>query len=137
MVPEETIPNSTLEAPQLAVLRLESERASSEADGQAIELAFNHDHGPGATHWKAAQPGEQTITVVLEQLHTVEQVIMQVEEREVARTQEIQLAVSTDRGLTYCELVCQEFLLQRRWSDLGSRGLDGPAGTCLACEADH
>lgn len=37
------------------------------------------------------------------------QVTMEVEEREVARTQEVQLAVSTDGGLTYRELVRQEF----------------------------
>jgi hypothetical protein len=109
MVPEKTIPSSTLEAPVLAVLLLGTVRASSEADGHAIELAFDHDHGTGATHWKAGEPGEQTITVAFEQRCTVEQVSMEVEEREVARTQEVLLAVSTDGGLTYRELVRQEF----------------------------
>ena len=34
---------------------------------------------------------------------------MEVEEREVARTQEVQLSLSTDGGQTYRELVRQEF----------------------------
>ncbi|MDF2460344.1 MAG: hypothetical protein K0S79_2760, partial [Nitrospira sp.] len=36
-------------------------------------------------------------------------VTLQIEEREVTRTQEVQLALSTDGGVTYCELVRQEF----------------------------
>jgi hypothetical protein len=109
MATEKTVSNSTFESPPLAILLLGTVRASSEADGHAIELAFDHDHGPGGTHWKAGEPGEQTISVDLEQPCTIEEVSMEVEEREVARTQEVQLAVSTDGGQTYRECVRQEF----------------------------
>lgn len=109
MAAEKQAPHSTLEAAPMAVLLLGTVRATSEADGHAIEQAFDHDHGPGATHWRAGEPGEQTITVDFEQPCTIEQVSMELEEREVARTQEVQLAVSTDGGQTYRECVRQEF----------------------------
>ena len=37
------------------------------------------------------------------------QITLEVEETEVSRTQELQLAVSADGGRSYCELVRQEF----------------------------
>lgn len=40
---------------------------------------------------------------------TVRRVVLEVEEHETARTQEVQLAVSVDGGQTYRELVRQEF----------------------------
>ena len=40
---------------------------------------------------------------------TIRQIILAVEETEVARTQELQLAVSNDGGQTHRELVRQEF----------------------------
>ena len=109
MVSDHTGLSSTLEVPKLAVLLVGTVQASSEADGHAIELAFDHDQGPGATYWKAGQPGDQTVTVAFEQPCTIEQVTLQVEERAVPRTQEIQLAMSTDGGLTYREHIRQEF----------------------------
>ena len=84
-------------------------RASSETEGHPIVFAFDDGHGPGATQWRAANPGEQTVIVAFHQPCTVEHVTMEVEEREVTRTQEVLLAASTDGGLTYRELVRQEF----------------------------
>ena len=83
--------------------------ATSEAEGHPILLAFDEGQGPGGTCWKAGGRGEQTITVTFREPCRLAQVSMEVEEREVARTQEVQLAVSTDGGLTYRELVRQEF----------------------------
>ena len=81
-------PTSTLETrKRLPVLLLGTVQASSEADGHAIEQAFDHDHGPGATRWKAGKPGEQTITVAFELPCALEQVTIQVEEQDVPRTQ--------------------------------------------------
>lgn len=97
------------ELQKLPLLSLAEVQASSEAKGQPILLAFDEGHGPGATYWKAGDPGEQTITVVFREPCSLEQVTIEVEEREITRTQEVQLALSTDGGLTYRELVRQEF----------------------------
>ena len=97
------------ELQKLPLISLAEVQASSEAEGHPILLAFDEGTGPGATYWKAGDPGEQTITVTFREPCTLVQVTMEVEEREVARTQEVQLSLSTDGGQTYRELVRQEF----------------------------
>ena len=94
---------------KLPLVSLAEVQATSEEAGHPIVFAFDDSDGSGATSWKAGTPGEQTVTVVFRKACRVAQVTMQVEEREVARTQEVQLAVSTDGGLTYRELIRQEF----------------------------
>ncbi len=94
---------------KLPLVALAEVQASSEAEGHPILFAFDEGMGPGATCWKAGDPGEQTITVTFREPCALAQVTMEVEERDIARTQEVQLAVSTDGGLTYHELVRQEF----------------------------
>ena len=94
---------------KLSLLAFAEVRASSEAPEHPILSAFDESQGPGASRWKAGQPGEQTITVALREPCTLDQITLQVEEREVGRTQEVQLALSTDGGLTYKEWLRQEF----------------------------
>lgn len=94
---------------KLLLLALAEVQASSEDDGYPILLAFDESEGPGATDWKAGDPGEQTITVAFREPCALERVTMEVEERDIAHTQEVQLTLSTDGGLTYRELVRQEF----------------------------
>lgn len=98
------------EIPKIPVLALAEVQCTSETQGHPILLAFDEGVGPGATYWKAGDPGEQTITVAFLEPRTLEQITMEVEEREVARTQEVQLALSTDGGLTYREWIRQEFV---------------------------
>ena len=103
-------PTSTFEAPRrMPVLSLAAVQVSSEAVGHPISLVFDEAHGPGAFHWRAAEPGDQTLTVAFHQPCTIERVIMETEECDVRRTQEVQLASSKDGGVTYRELVRQEF----------------------------
>jgi len=97
------------ELQKLPLLSLAEVQASSETEEHPILQAFDEGRGPGATYWKAGDPGEQTITVTFREPCTLTQVTMEVEEREVARTQEVQLSLSTDGGRTYRELVRQEF----------------------------
>jgi hypothetical protein len=109
---------------KLPLASLAEVRASSEAEGHPILLAFDEGEGPGATYWKAGDPGEQTITVTFREPCTLVQITMEVEEREIARTQEVQLALSTDGGLTYFELVRQEFNFSPDGDDVGERNLE-------------
>ena len=94
---------------KVPLLSLAEVQASSETVDHPILQAFDEGMGPGATYWKAGAPGEQTITVRFREPCTLAQVTMEVEEREIARTQEVQLSWSTDGGRTYRELVRQEF----------------------------
>jgi hypothetical protein len=82
---------------------------TSEDPGHPVDHAFDDRRGPGATRWVAGEPGEQTVNLAFDAPQTIRRVVLEVEEHEVARTQEVQLAVSVDGGQTYRELVRQEY----------------------------
>ncbi len=82
---------------------------SSEQRDHPIDFAFDGQGGPGATRWIAAETGEQTLIVAFDRPQAVRAIRLEVEEPEVARTQELQLAVSTDGGKSYREIARQEY----------------------------
>ena len=82
---------------------------TSEAPEHPVDHAFDAHRGPGGSRWVAGEPGEQTLILAFDAPQTIRQVILEVEETEVARTQELQLAVSTDGGTTYREVLRQEY----------------------------
>ncbi len=82
---------------------------TSEDPGHPIDHAFDAHRGPGGTRWIAGGAGEQTIILAFDAPQAIHRAILEVEETEVSRTQELQLAVSTDGGQTYRELLRQEY----------------------------
>jgi hypothetical protein len=84
-------------------------QVTSEASDHPVDHAFDGSRGPGGTRWIAGEPGDQTLILVFDAPQSIRRVVLEVEEPEVARTQEIQLAVSVDGGRTYRELLRQEF----------------------------
>ena len=69
-------------------------QVTSEAPDHPIDLAFDHHRGPGGTRWIAGEPGEQTVILAFDAPQTINQILLEVEEPEVARTQELQLCLS-------------------------------------------
>jgi hypothetical protein len=82
---------------------------TSEDPEHPIDHAFDGSRGPGGSRWIAGEPGEQAVILALDFPLAIRRVVLEVEETEVARTQELQLAVSTDGGQTYRELFRQEY----------------------------
>ena len=82
---------------------------SSEAPEHPVDHAFDRDRGPGRSRWVAGEVGEQTLILAFDAPQTIRRVALEVEEPEVARTQELQLAVSRDGGQTYREVLRQEY----------------------------
>jgi hypothetical protein len=82
---------------------------TSEAPDHPIDLAFDPHRGPGGIRWIAGEIGEQSVTLAFDAPQTISQIIVEVEEPEVARTQELQLSLSCDGGRTYRESMRQEF----------------------------
>jgi len=82
---------------------------TSEAPEHPVDHAFDNDRGPGGTRWVAGEPGEQTLFLAFDAPQAIRRVALEVEEPEVARTQELQLAVSIDGGRTYREILGQEY----------------------------
>jgi hypothetical protein len=84
-------------------------QVTSESTEHPVDHAFDTQRGPGGTRWVAGEPGEQAVILAFDAPQTIRQVLLEVEETEVARTQELQLAVSYDGAQSYRELLRQEY----------------------------
>lgn len=84
-------------------------QVTSEDPAHPIENVFDHQRGPGGSRWVAANPGEQTLILAFDTPQTIHQIVVEVEEPDVSRTQELRLSASHDGGQTYRELRRQEY----------------------------
>ena len=84
-------------------------QVTSESPEHPIDQVFDDHRGPGGTRWIAGEPGQQTVILAFDDPQTINQILIEVEEPAVARTQELQLSLSCDGGRTYRELLRQEF----------------------------
>jgi len=82
---------------------------TSEAVDHPIDYAVDNRRGPGGSCWVAAEPGEQRLILAFDQPQTLRTITVEVEEPEVSRTQELQVAISIDGGETFQELRRQEY----------------------------
>ena len=82
---------------------------TSEAPEYPIDNAFNNQGGPGGSRWVAQATGVQQIILAFDTPQTLRTVGVEIEELEVSRSQELQMAVSRDGGQTYQEVVRQGY----------------------------
>jgi hypothetical protein len=82
---------------------------TSEDAEHPIDHAFDDRRGQGGSRWVAGDLGDQTVVLAFDAPQAIRRVALEVEEPEVARTQELQSAISCDGGRTYRELVRQEY----------------------------
>ncbi len=82
---------------------------TSELPDHPIDHICDGQCGPGGTRWIAEQTGDQTVVLVFDTARNIDTVSLEIEEREVSRTQEVTLATSRDGGQTYREVLRQEF----------------------------
>ena len=82
---------------------------TSEAPEHPVDFALDGHRGPGGSRWVAGEPGEQTLILAFDAPQAIRRVALEVEQTGVARTQEVQLALSTDGGRTYGEVLRQEY----------------------------
>lgn len=94
---------------EIPILSTATVTVTSEAEGQPITRVFDDVRGPGAPQWVAGQPGDQVLTIAFHEPRQLGQITLEVEERDVSRTQEVAVAVSTDGGRSYREIRRQEF----------------------------
>ena len=100
---------SASRAGEIPIAEVATVLLTSESVDHPIEHAFDDRRGPGGTRWVADGPGEQTIVLAFDTPQTIRTVSLEVEEPSVSRTQELSLAVSSDGGRTYRDLVRQEY----------------------------
>ena len=82
---------------------------TSEAADCPIDNVFDSRRGPGGSRWGAGTPGPQRLLLAFDAPQTLRQLRLEVEERDVSRTQEIEVALSRDGGQTYQILLRQEY----------------------------
>lgn len=80
-------------------------RLTSEDPAHPIESALQERNGAG---WKAAQPGPQTLWLRFDSPEAISQLYLRFEAAE-QRTQEFVLLWSSDGGVSYREIVRQQF----------------------------
>ena len=83
--------------------------------------ALDGERGRGASRWVAAEPREQELLLTFDAPQTLHRIILEVEEQDQARQQEVELAVSSDGGQHYRVLRRQEYNFS-------------PPGTTFECE---
>lgn len=94
---------------EIDIAAVASVTISSEDPDHPIENAFDGRRGPGASYWMAAGDGEQVIVLAFDSPQKVGHVLLEVDENDVARSQEIQLLASLDGEKTYSEVIRQGF----------------------------
>jgi hypothetical protein len=94
---------------EMDIAAIATVQVTSEDPAHPIEHVFDNRRGPGGSRWIAAEPGEQTLILVFDTPQSIHQALVEVEEPEVSRTQELWLSVSHDGGQTYRELRRQEY----------------------------
>ena len=82
---------------------------TSEATNYPIDNAFDSRRGPGGSRWVASEPGQQKLVLAFDTQQTIRKIRLEIEELEVSRTQELQVAISHDGGHTYQTLMRQEY----------------------------
>lgn len=84
---------------------VEVEITSEHAD-YPIEFALLPGHASG---WRAAEPGKQTIRLIFSHPQQLQCIRLNFEEKSSARTQEYVLRWSSDEGLSFREIVRQQW----------------------------
>ena len=79
---------------------------TSEASDYPVESAFAAAQSSG---WRAATPGPQTIRLVFDHPQKLKLISLVFEENETVRTQEFVLRWSPDNGISYKEIVRQQW----------------------------
>ena len=82
---------------------------TSEAADYPIDNAFDSHRGPGGSRWVAGTPGPQRLLLAFDAPQPLRLLRLEVEEQNMSRTQEIQVAISRDGGHTYQTLLRQEY----------------------------
>lgn len=94
---------------ELSIAETATVLVTSELPDHPIDYICDGQRGPGSTRWIAAESGDHSIVLAFDRAQTIHAVGVEIEEREVSRTQELTLAISQDGGQTYREMLRQEF----------------------------
>jgi F5/8 type C domain len=83
---------------------------SSEDPAHPIENLLDDQCGPGGTYWAGASYNTtERLVVEFDEPQSISRLVYEVEETQLARTQELRVEVSGDAGKTYRQVLVQEY----------------------------
>lgn len=83
--------------------------ATSESENHPLDNIVDGSTGPGSSQWVAGTSGTQILIFKFDTPQNIAGIVYEIEEKEVARTQEICFEVSTDSGAHYREVLRHEY----------------------------
>ncbi|QKE39502.1 hypothetical protein [Ferrovum myxofaciens] len=98
------VPVSTID-----IIRSAEVIVTSESENFPLENIVDGSTGPGSSQWVAGTIGQQILIFKFDMLQNITRIIYEIEEQEVARTQEICFEVSTDSGAHFMAILRHEY----------------------------
>lgn len=83
--------------------------ATSESENFPLDNIVDGSTGPGSSQWVAGSTGPQTLVFKFDTPQNITGIVYEIEEQEVARTQEVCFEVSTDSGAHFREILRHEY----------------------------
>ncbi|NDU80196.1 MAG: hypothetical protein G3I11_02440 [Ferrovum sp.] len=82
---------------------------TSESENSPLDNIVDGSIGPGSSQWVAGTIGLQALVFKFDTPQSIIRVIYEIQEQDVARTQEVCFEVSTDSGANFREILRQEY----------------------------
>lgn len=98
-------PNRDCVAEDIDLEQVATVLVTSESRECPVDCAFTNDE----KSWIAGESGEQTLILEFDSPQNIQQIRLAIEELDVPRCQELAIAVSSDGGNSYRELLRQEY----------------------------
>lgn len=102
--PDMPAPENTID-----IIRNAEVIATSESENFPLDNIVDGSTGPGSSQWVAGSAGAQTLIFKFDAPQDITAIIYEIEERDIARTQEICFEVSTDSGAHFREILRHEY----------------------------
>ncbi|BAN36249.1 hypothetical protein SCD_n02441 [Sulfuricella denitrificans skB26] len=83
--------------------------ATSESESRPLDNIVDGSTGPGSSQWVAGSTGPQSLIFKFDAPQNITGIIYEIEEQEIARTQEVCFEVSTDSGAHFREILRHEY----------------------------
>lgn len=83
--------------------------ATSESEKFPLDNIVDGSMGPGSSQWVAGTTGPQTLVFKFDAPQHITGIVYEIEEKDVARTQEVSFEVSSDSGAHFREILRHEY----------------------------
>lgn len=109
IIPTAAPPNAITPANSINIINSAEVSVTSESESFPLDNIVDGSTGPGSSQWVAATTGPQTLIFKFDSPQRITGIFYEIEETEIARTQEICFEVSSDSGVHFREVLRHEY----------------------------